>query len=53
MEEWIYIFSIIIGILTYTVGVDATYDEPEFSKILRQAGFIICTIANALMIVFK
>lgn len=51
--EWIYVFSIIIGILAYVVGVDATYDEPEFSKVLRQAGFIICALANALMIVFK
>lgn len=51
--EWIYIFSIFVGILLYVVGVDATNDEPEFSKVLRQAGFVICALANVLMIIFK
>lgn len=51
--EWIYIFAILIGVLAYVVGIDATYDEPEFSKVLIQIGFIICVLANTLMIIFK
>lgn len=54
--EWIYafsIFSIGVGILLYVVGIDTTNDEPEFSKVLIQIGFIICVLANTLMIIFK